>query len=515
MKILVTAQQMRLLDQYTIDQIGIPSLVLMENAGRSVAEEIFSFIQAHGQSTKPWLAIAGKGHNGADALVAARHLYDLGVPVQLLYADSYDQWSHATRTQAKIAKEIGISVIEKDSFNLRGTSFSGIIDGLLGTGTKGAPRQHYASLIEQVNRSKLPVFAVDIPSGVNADTGEVNSICIQATVTVTFAFLKRGLCQYPGKACAGQVKVRSIGIPSSLPSRLLMDQVRVANQTMIEKYFHMSLPLLRAADVHKGSCGHVLAIAGSQQYHGAGVLTTKAALRSGCGLVSWALPSRLCDVMYGVSPEVIVTRVDDRKSGDWSNTSPTTLLELAKGKQTVVIGPGLGRFAGDIQWLRALWEDIDVPIVVDADALNMLADAGGLEQAAWKKRKSTAILTPHPGEMARLVQVTTREVQADRIGIAQSYATKHGVVLVLKGAATVTALPSGEVFVNTTGNAGMATGGSGDVLAGIIAGFIAQGMKPEAAATIGVYVHGEAGDRAAAIRHSSASLLASDIIEAL
>lgn len=516
MSVLVTAAQMRMLDQHTIEKIGIPALVLMENAGRSIAEEVYQFARQHGSSKKSWIALVGKGHNGADAIVATRHLLEFGISVHLCYVCPQKEWAANTKLQGEIANQIGIPSFYLDDTPIQFQTYAGVLDGLLGTGSKGAPKQRYAQLIEAVNHSGLPVVSIDIPSGLDADTGTVASSCIQASLTVTLAFMKRGLVQYPGKKYAGDVIVRNIGIPSTLPAQLSMDQVRMGNKMELIKRYGVQIPPTRPDDAHKGSCGHVLAIAGSIQYSGAGWLAAKAALRGGCGLVSWALPQSLRQNMIGNFPEAILIGIEDQGQGDWSLADPKQVAALAEKKQAVVIGPGLGRFKDDAAWLKKVVQQIHVPVVIDADALNMLADQKGMHPVIWKTRNKPVVLTPHPGEMARLLGTSVQHVQSNRIKVAQSYAMQHGVVLVLKGAATVTATPSGEVFVNTTGNAGMATGGAGDVLAGLIASFIAQGLEPEAAAAIGVYMHGEAGDRAAALRpNRSASILASDIIDSL
>jgi NAD(P)H-hydrate epimerase len=392
--------------------------------------------------------------------------------------------------------------------------YGGIIDALLGTGSRGAPTGPYAALIREANGSGLPIVAVDIPSGLDADTGAVHAPCIRATRTVALAFLKRGLTQYPGAEAAGETVVRPIGIPASLAGAFgvrtfLLDEATLRGRLGVD-------PLRRReAGSHKGTFGHVLVVAGSRRMAGAGLLCARAALRGGCGLVTWAVPDRLVEPLLGRVPEAMLSGVADDGRGDWSRTSPDELAELAAGKDAVVIGPGLGRWDGDTAWFHAVWESIpsDVPLVVDADALNMIASA--TDFAAWSRRPAEAILTPHPGEMARLVGTTTGDVQRDRIGVARDYAVRHGVTLVLKGARTVVATRDGDVYVNPTGNPGMATGGAGDVLAGVIASLRAQRLDAGQAAAFGVWLHGEAGDRAAALRPAAASLIAGDIVDAL
>lgn len=508
---IVTSAEMRTLDEYTIHTVGIPAAVLMENAGRAVAEEVAKLSSELG-ANKPWLILVGKGNNGGDGIVAVRHLRELGVEAELLYAAEPAKLTSDAALQRDIAARLGIAASVYGMGNIQWERYSGIVDALLGTGTAGAPREPYASIIRKANASGLPVVAIDIPSGLDADTGDVSDPCIRADTTVTLAFLKCGLTQYPGAEQAGKVVVRSIGIPEELAEQ---QEIRTfwTNEELFLRRFELKLPLARKADTHKGTYGHVLVAAGTRQYSGAGLLAAAAALRSGAGLVSWALPERLLDPMIGRIPEAMLHGMPDDGRGDWAAVPPEAVLRLAAGKKALAIGPGMSRFAGDGAWLRDIWSGAPCPLVVDADALNMIADAGGLD--AWPQRDSAAILTPHPGEMARLTGLTAREVLRDRIGLARRYAVQHGVTLVLKGARTVTATPAGDVYVNTSGNPGMATGGAGDALAGLIAGLLAQGFDAGLAAALGVYLHGLAGDCAAASRPSLGSLIAGDIIDCL
>lgn len=333
-------------------------------------------------------------------------------------------------------------------------------------------------------------------------------------MTVCLALLKRGLVQYPGASAAGRIVVRAIGIPARLapehgPSvRLLTDEV-------LRGALRVDTGRLRAPDGHKGTYGHVLLAAGSLPMSGAGLLSAKAALRVGCGLATWALPAALLPHVIGTVPELMLAAAADGDSGEWNAASASAVLRLAESRDVLATGPGLGRFKGDTDWLRRLWQHTDRPLVIDADALNMLADAGPHGPRDWGQRSAATILTPHPGEMGRLLGMSTQEVQRDRIGHAAQYAREQGVTLVLKGARTVIATPSGEAYINTTGHAGMATGGAGDVLTGIIAGLLAQGLSAEQAAAFGVYLHGQAAERAALLRGDPSSLLAGDIIDAL
>jgi hydroxyethylthiazole kinase-like uncharacterized protein yjeF len=540
---LVTAKEMREMDRLTIDEIGIPAAVLMENAGRALADAVLlihngkplsdmdgemvpgsaqasAAPEADAPNGKPWAILIGKGNNGGDGLVAARHLQARGLPVRLIYASDPQRLEGEAALQHSIAARLGIpaEVYRPEATDWK--AMGGIIDALLGTGSHGTPREPYASLIREANASGLPIVAADIPSGLDADTGNAADPCIKAVATVTFAFAKRGLAQFPGAAQSGTVVVAAIGIPAALAEANGV-RTRMVTPRLLRERLHADPNQQRETDSHKGTYGHVLVAAGTRPMSGAGLLSSTAALRAGSGLVTWAVPDRMLDSLIGVRPELMLAAVPDGGTGDWSATDPLALAKLAETRDALVIGPGFGRIPQKLDapeargWLRRLWDALppELPLVVDADALNHLAEAGDF--AAWPKRPGTAVLTPHPGEMARLAGIPTREVQRDRIGIARAFAVKHGVILVLKGARTVVATPNGDVYVNPTGNPGMATGGTGDVLAGIIGSHLAQQNDPVAAAVLGVYLHGLAGDRAAAKRATVASLIAGDLINEL
>lgn len=541
----VTAEEMRRIDRHTIDSIGIPAMVLMENAGRAIAEEVLASIaerRLSGQGVSPadrqagagcgkevppvfsgvpryryakerWLVLAGKGNNGGDGFVAARHLLEAGVEAEAALALPVEQLEGEARQQAEMAARFGVPCFPASKPEaVPWHRYTGIVDALLGTGTQGAPREPYAGLIRAANESGLPIVAADIPSGLCADTGAVHDPCIRAERTVALAFLKRGLMQYPGAEAAGRVTVRAIGIPSRLAEEFDV-RVTVADEEALAERLGLNVNRKRRTNTHKGTYGHVLAAVGSEVMSGAGILCVKSALRGGCGLATWAVPGSLAPSLIGLVPEAMLAPLPDSQGKGWSGTDPLQLAALAGSRDVLVAGPGMGRWQGDTAWLRTVWQNTGCPLVLDADALNMLADAPDF--ASWPRRGAPTVLTPHPGEMARLAGLTTAEVQADRIGLAQRFAQEHGITLVLKGARTLTAAANGDVWINVTGNPGMATGGAGDVLAGVIASLLAQGHSAEQAAAFGVYLHGAAGDRAAAARSSAASLIAGDIVEAL
>ncbi|MMZ49457.1 Bifunctional NAD(P)H-hydrate repair enzyme Nnr [compost metagenome] len=546
---MVTAEQMRQLDRYTIDKLGIPALTLMENAGRAVADEVLKLcaerrgksgginevthtgagdVSGHGSVIRTdsssrgrydvcerahWYILVGKGNNGGDGLVAARHLTDAGLRVTVVYAEPPETLRGEAAAQRDIIAALDIPVILYGRANLELHGASGIVDALLGTGTQGPPREPYASLIREANASGAPIVSVDVPSGLDADTGALHEPCIHARVTVCLAYLKCGLAQYPGAGNAGDVVVRYIGIPPSL-AREHGVQLQLLTSDTLRDVLDVDVSRSRVPDGHKGTYGHVLVAAGSLRMSGAGLLAARAALRIGSGLVTWAVPEALLPHVIGAAPELMLAAAATGGDGEWNADSAAELLQLAQARDVLAVGPGLGRFAGDTGWLRRLWEEYSGPLVLDADALNILASAGP-ELDAWKSRDAAVVLTPHPGEMARLLGMPTAEVQRDRISHAREYARTRGVTLVLKGARTVIACPDGTAYVNTTGHAGMATGGAGDVLTGIIAGLLAQGLNASQAAAFGVYLHGVAGETAAHHRQHPASVVAGDIIEAL
>lgn len=545
---LVTAEQMRRLDGETIQRLGIPAIALMENAGRVIAEEIVALCRRRdgegcrnaddgeeaglkdaalagaafqvsadhaltlgNAAAERWFILVGKGNNGGDGLAAARYLRETGIAVTLVYAVPPESLSGEAALQRDAAAAMGLPAVVygRDRVDLAGCS--GILDALLGTGAAGAPRGAYAELIAAANSSGKVIVSADIPSGLNADTGETHEPCIHASVTVCLAFLKRGLLQYPGAGAAGHVKVRAIGIPAYMATNIGV-QVHLLTPEVLHARLGIDLARRRSPEGHKGTYGHVLLAAGSLRMSGAGLLSARAALRAGCGLVTWALPQKLLPSIIGSAPELMLADVGSNEDGTWQAGSVSELLKLSKERDVLAVGPGLDRFEADTEWLRHLWEGADCPLVIDADALNILAET---DYKDWASRRHPVILTPHPGEMARLAGITTAEVQRDRIGLAMGYAKDHGITIVLKGAHTVIATPEGQAYVNTTGHPGMGTGGAGDVLTGMISSLLAQGLNEAQAAAFGVYLHGLAGERAARQRNNPAAIIAGDIIEAL
>lgn len=481
----VNASQMREIDRRTAETYGIPTLVLMENAGRAIAEAALRHLGEMGGSKV--LIMAGKGNNGGDGLVAARHLFNRGVAVRVwLWADP-DKISGDAATNLQAALRIGVpvTVASREGGLLEWADL--VIDALLGTGIRGPASGPAAEAIETINQSGRPVLAVDLPSGVDSDLGVIPGPAVRARWTVTLGLPKIGLYLYPAAELAGEVEVADI----SLPARAVEDQgvdVEVAGPETVA----LSLPRHRG-QAHKGDRGRALIIAGSPGFTGAAALAGMAASRSGAGLVTVAIPSSLNPILEVKLTEPMTLPLPETAEGSLSSKAAALILEAAGKAQAVAAGPGLSTGPEIAVLIRALIEEVKVPLILDADALKVLAgDLGALRRA-----KAPVILTPHPGEMAALMGITGREVQKDRPGAVRRAVSESGAVVLLKGAYTLIGLSEGRIVINPTGNPALATGGTGDVLTGMIAGFVAQGMDAGEAAIAAAYLHGMAADRLA------------------
>lgn len=503
---IVTGSEMKGLDAWTIEEIGIPSMLLMENAGRAVAQKA---IEVYGQRESfNTIILVGKGNNGGDALVAARHLKQLGVDVKLFLLFDPDQFQGDALANWEIVKEAGIKwhlLKDDNSFYLLKLSLNQsqlVIDGIFGTGFKGSPQGNVKRAITTVNESSCPVLAIDVPSGLEADTGKVGEPCIKAKYTVTFAWAKRGLVIYPGKELAGELAVIDISIPSQVLELLDYEQYYVD-----ENIVQGLLPP-REREGFKNTFGHVLVIAGSVGMIGAAWLATKAVLRSGAGMVTTCLPSSVAPYFDISLPETITKGLTETPNGTLAFAAWPDIREILQRKKAVVFGPGLTTHPDIYDLLGKVLAHTEEPVVVDADGLNVLAQDVNIIKA----KKCPLILTPHPGEMGRLLGITTKEVQENRVEVAREAAKSLDAIVVLKGAATVTASPQGHVYINSTGCPALATAGAGDVLAGIIGGLVAQGIEPLKAAYLGVYIHGLIGDILAEEK-GMRGVIASDILE--
>ena len=495
---------MQSLDRRTIEEFRVPADVLMENAGLRVVEEIQKI---WGPVTgKTFAIVAGKGNNGGDGLVAARHLLKRSARVLVFLLASPETVKGEARINLERFRKISgeLYVIDENTLDrlAEGLSQSDrVVDAIFGTGLSSPVEGLPARAIEAVNASGKPVIAIDLPSGIHADTGQVMGIAVKAAVTVTLALPKRGLLIAPGAEHAGRLTVADIGIP-----QVLIDQIPAAVQ-WLAPHEVSSLLKQRPMNSHKGSFGHVLVIAGSAGKGGAAVMTSLSALRVGAGLVTLALPSGLEGALPNRPVEIMTRPLPQTADGTLALAALEPLLKFAQDKTVAAIGPGLSTHPETARLVQGLLTQLTIPMVIDADGLNAVAGHLDLLQQA----RAPIVLTPHPGEMARLVGTSGRAVQSDRLGAASDFVRRCPVTLVLKGARTIIADRKGILTINSTGNPGMATAGTGDVLTGMIAGLIAQGYEPDRAACLGVYLHGLAGDLAAA-EVGEIGLLATDLI---
>ena len=492
----VTTEQIRELDQRTIAG-GTPGEELMERAGYAVARATIQFLKR--EDSRSVLLFAGKGNNGGDAIVAARHLAGAGCyPTLVLLCRRNELQGDALLHFQKLVSAIRIfelPTLDELSGIVAETEPAVVVDGLLGTGLKGDVREPYATAIKVINGLHLPVVAIDIPSGLGSDTGEVHGFGVRADMTVTMALPKIGLLKPAAADFVGRIEVADIGIPRELVEEISTDVELLTAQDV--------KPLLppRRRSANKGDFGHLLVIAGSEGYTGAPVMVAHAAARAGAGLVTLAVPRNIYSIVAAQCPPEVMPQ-------------PVEFQQLSSSYfarfDAVAIGPGLGQQAETQKMGWKVVSSCPLPMVVDADALNAMAQ--GL--AALKKLQKPFVLTPHPGEMARLVGKTAKEVQGDRWGLAAGFAREYGVVMVLKGAGTVVAEKSGGLWINSTGNPGMAKGGMGDALTGIIGAFLAQGLTAFDAARAGVFLHGLAGDLAND-KLGARAMLTTDLIEHL
>lgn len=505
---ILTASQMREADRFTIEEIGIPSLVLMENAGRQVVAAIEA---AYEERLSGRVAVlCGRGNNGGDGFVVARTLLQRGVDVAVFVVGSLAQVRGDARINLDILGRLGVTVVEindEQSWELHFSEISQctlIVDAIFGTGLKSALAGMMETVVADVNAAGIPVVSVDLPSGLSADTSHVIGDCVQASMTVTLAAPKIPLALPPAEAYAGDVVIADIGIPSEV-----VDGVEGAHVELLTPEAVRESVEPRAADAHKGDFGRVTIVAGSRGKTGAAYLAAMGALRSGAGLVTVATPASCLPIVASMAPELMTEPLAEFEAGTVSGEDIERVLELPQ--DVIACGPGLGRTAAAGDFVRTLLDRATVPLVLDADALTVLADDPG---RLTGREERAVIITPHPGEMARLIGSSVEEVQANRIDVAADFATTHHVYVVLKGHRTIIATPEGHAYINPTGNPGMATGGTGDVLTGVIAAWLAQLLDADAACRLGVFLHGAAGDLAEA-EHGQAAMLASDLIDEL
>ncbi len=486
---IVTADQMKELDRRTIQETGIPGAVLMENAGRGTVDQILCYFPY--KKNGPVHVLCGRGNNGGDGFVIARYFSNYGAVVKVFLLSSAGRVQGDAKVNMDAYVNMGGNIQELedeaglDSMADELGSAAIIVDALLGTGLTSEVKGLYRRVIDQVNGLKdIPVVAVDVPSGIDATTGKVLGSAVKAWLTCTFGLPKIGLFNYPGRENAGEVEVIDICIPGSL-----IKESDINTFVQEEDDFAGLLPK-RSPDSHKGTYGHVLVVAGSPGKTGAASMAGHAAMRAGAGLVTLGVPACLLGVVEEKTMEVMTEPLPDFDEGYLGISSWQRISAILKGKSALAVGPGLSDRDETGKLVLKLIEEAGIPLVIDADALNLLAE----NIDVLKRTKKVPVLTPHPGEMARLTGRSVKEVQGNRINIASTFAKEYGVVLVLKGASTIIAEPGGKIFINPTGNPGMAGGGTGDVLTGFIAGLIAQGISSLDAARMAVFIHGAIGD---------------------
>ncbi len=484
---IVTASEMQQMDKSTID-FGLPGRVLMENAGCGAAQILLERFCAN--SIKKVGILAGRGNNGGDGFVIARRLAQKGIDVNvyLLAKASLVKGDALENLKLLYPLEIPVfEITERKSFIANQIIMRDRdiwVDAIFGTGLKSNIDGNIKDVISFINSLEKPVFAVDISSGIDSDTGQIHGECIRADVTATFGYAKIGHYIYPGAEYSGEIEIVDIGIPNIIADKI------APKQSLLKHERICSILKPRRKDAHKGSTGHVLVIGGSPGKTGAAAMTALAAMRAGAGLVTLGVPKSLHNVIESSTLEVMSCPLVENSEGFLSESSFDAVMHNVTGKKCLAIGPGIGTDPSTKKLIIRLLCEIELPVVLDADGLNLLAG----ETNELKKLKSPAVLTPHPGEMSRLTGKTVLQIQNNRVACAREFAAEYNVHLVLKGAGTVIAHPDGSVFINSTGNSGMASGGMGDILTGIIAGFIAQNYSAEDAVKLGVYLHGAAGD---------------------
>jgi NAD(P)H-hydrate epimerase len=505
---ILTSDEMRQVDRRAAGVFGIPEIVLMENAGLRLFDALRALYPD--LARRRLLLLCGRGNNGGDTLVLARHLSNAGVPFRTLLFGRPGELRGSAGINLDAARRLGIEVRPVPGAShwrkvrgwLRDADL--MVDGILGTGLSRPVAGFLARVFGEVNETRADVVAVDIPSGLSGDSAAIPGPAIAADHTVTFCRPKVPHVFPPGRDRCGRVLVADISIPPAAVA------ARGPGLELLRPAGMRALLPRRAPDGHKGDYGHVLVIAGSRGKGGAARMAALGALRAGCGLVTAAVPASLVNRLLPGAMEVMTEPLDETAEGTIAWSALPRLLALAEGKRAVALGPGLTTHPETKKLVRALARRVRVPMVIDADGLNAFSG----EAALIRGRGRALVLTPHPGEMGRLMGRTAAEVQADRVASARALARSSRCHVVLKGHLTLVADPDGKVSANPTGNAGMAKGGSGDVLTGCVAGLMAQGLPAGAAARLGVFVHGLAGDVAAG-RTGEMALLPRDILSGL
>jgi NAD(P)H-hydrate epimerase len=485
---LVKADEMKEMDRLSIHEIGIPGAVLMENAARGATRIFLEHFDPVGGSHV--VVICGRGNNGGDGYVMARYLNQAGFRVKVIVLTDLSKISGDALINLEIIKRLRLDVREipdnEEWVKIRSSlgDCDYIIDGILGTGINSPIHGYYGQVIEDINISEKPVMSIDIPSGLNADSGGIMGIAVRANLTVTFGFPKLGHVLFPGAQLVGRLVRIDIGIPD-----IIAEKVK-SHCWILEPDDISELFIEEKGDIHKGSRGHLLILAGSLGKTGAATLSALGALRTGAGLVTLGIPKSLNSIMESKLTEAMTVPLPETDVGSLSLKAKDEILDLMEGKSALAIGPGLSQNSETVALIRDIVAGCHLPMIIDADGLNGLAG----DPDAMKALNERKVLTPHPGEMGRLMGLKSSDVQRDRVGTVASFVEKYGCCLVLKGAGSLIAEPGGQIYLNPTGNPALSSGGSGDVLTGMISGFLARGWSTTNAATTGVYLHGLAAD---------------------
>lgn len=504
---IVTAEEMGRVDARAIEKFGIPSAALMETAGGGAAQIIW---ERFGKPGLRVLVMAGKGKNGGDGFVIARHLLNRGATVRVIAIPPSREASGDPAVFLSVLKKMGVCVEEargeesKFAIAAAAKQCDVIVDALLGTGFSPPARGFLREALSALSGVDSPIVALDIPSGIDATSGMAESPFLRAELTVTFGALKRGHYLMSGAKFKGEVHLVDIGIPASC-----LEEENIPLRLIQESDVARFLPV-RPVDIHKGNAGHFLVLAGSKGMMGAAFLAASAGLRMGAGKVTLAVPGSLSFAVESGPSEIMALSLPETSAGTPDPSAFDLILESAQRKDALLLGPGLSSHPRTVELIHRLIQHIEIPLLLDADGLNALSqDITALEGAP-----PGLVLTPHPGEMARLCQISIAEVQSDRINIAIDFAVRHNVNLALKGAHTIIALSDGSAWLNPTGSPNLASGGTGDVLAGVVGGLLTQGVAPEGALVAGTYLHGLAGDILAESM-GDAGLAATDLLPTL
>ncbi|RJS61459.1 NAD(P)H-hydrate dehydratase [Bacillus sp. PK3_68] len=490
-------KDMQQMDEYTIGKIGLPGVVLMENAGAKIAEEVLS---ASCYEHSKVIVLAGGGNNGGDGFVVTRKLFDQGLKplLCLLVNPERVKGDAKIHLEAYVNRGLPIFYLHEQGLDRLQNHLNEadiIVDAMLGTGINGPVREPFLQVISMVNEhaGKRCIISIDLPSGLNSDNGKVEGAAVQASKTISFVFPKKGFFLNDGPDCIGEWKAVDISVPPSAAPILGLSMPRLITESLVRA----SLPR-RPATGHKGTFGHVLVAGGSRQYIGAPVFSAIASLRSGAGLTTMAVPENIYPMVAAKHPELLFLPLPE-KNGHFSIEAISEMAPRLHEFDSIAVGPGMSRFSDGEKWIRKLIKSLpSQPVVVDADALYLIRN----EWDIVREYEGHVIFTPHPGEMARLLNTTVKEIEADRLGIASAFAEEHQLYLLLKGHRSVIATPNGEVYINPIGNSALGKGGSGDVLTGMIASFLAQGAQPLEALISASYLHARSGEeKAKALSH--------------